>query len=266
MPAAMPQTRARTAVAEWVREITHHLERHATPERAAQEKRYLKSDLDFLGVAMPELRREAKAFVRAHAELERADLLALTHALWRSRVHELRSIAIGILELKRELLAEGDCDDLIELVRDAKTWAYVDWLATKVLGAIVAREAKAKKRLDRWARDDDFWVRRTALLCLHDPLLRGDGDFGHFARLATPMLGEKEFFIRKAIGWVLRSTAKRTPELSYAYVKQHAGEMAGLTFKEATRNLKPKQIATLTQLRSAALDQARLRSGVSRKT
>lgn len=65
------------------------------------------------------------------------------------------------------------------------------------------------------------------------------------------MLSEREFFIRKAIGWLLRSTAKRTPELTYAYAKQHAPKMSGLTFKEATRNLKPAQISALTQLRAA---------------
>ena len=29
------------------------------------------------------------------------------------------------------------------------------------------------------------------------------------------MLEEREFFIRKAIGWVLRETSKRRPELVY---------------------------------------------------
>jgi 3-methyladenine DNA glycosylase AlkD len=38
------------------------------------------------------------------------------------------------------------------------------------------------------------------------PLRRGDGDFDRFARYADAMLEEKEFFVRKAIGWVLRDT------------------------------------------------------------
>ena len=233
----------------WVRALTMSLKRQAKPERAAQEKRYLKSELDFLGVAMPQLRREAKQFVRAHRPISHAALIALARALWSKRVHELRSLAVGILELEHEQLGYADLSLLIELVRDAKTWALVDWLATKVFGPIVARDARAKKQLDRWARDQDFWVRRTALLSLHDPLLAGKGDFDHFARLATPMLQEREFFIRKAIGWILRSTAKRTPELTITYVSEHAAQMAGLTFKEATRNLPPRQIKRLTALR-----------------
>jgi len=56
--------------------------------------------------------------------------------------------------------------------------------------------------LDRWAADEDFWVRRAALLSLLRPLRRGEGDFGRCARYADMMLAEREFFIRKAIGWV----------------------------------------------------------------
>jgi 3-methyladenine DNA glycosylase AlkD len=233
-----------------VRELTAKLRRHASAERAAQEKRYLKSELDFLGVAMPDIRREAKAFVRAHGAIARETLFALTDALWKTRLHELRSTAVAILELQHAQLSAADLPWLLALIRDAKTWALVDWLATKVFGPIVAREPRAKKQLDRWARDEDFWVRRTALLSLHDELLAGRGDFAHFARLATPMLGEREFFIRKAIGWVLRSTAKRTPERTHAYVAEHAQAMSGLTFKEATRNLTAKQIKQLTALRT----------------
>ena len=137
------------------------------------------------------------------------------------------------------------------LVRDAKTWAHVDWLATKVLGALLVREPALGKQLDRWAKDKDFWVRRTALLALHDPILQGGGDFDHFARLAVPMLSEREFFIRKAIGWILRSASKRGPERTYAFVKEHARELSGLSFREAVKHLPAAQQRELTALRDA---------------
>jgi 3-methyladenine DNA glycosylase AlkD len=223
-----------------------------TRERAEQEARYLKSDLRFLGVTQPVLRREAKALARAHRALDAAALRALVERLWASRVHELRSLAIGVLELRPDLLRAADAAWLIDLVDRANTWAHVDWLAVKVIGGLVAREPRLARALDRWVKHPNFWVRRTALLALHDPLLAGKGDFDHFARLAAPLLSEKEFFIRKAIGWVLRSTAKRTPARTYAFVQRHGREMAGLTFKEATRALSPAQQQRLRALREAA--------------
>jgi len=236
-------------LAATVANIERTLARQGTRSRAENEQRYLKSDLRFLGATQPILRREAKAFVRAHRELDRATARALAERLWASRVHELRSFAIGVLELRGDLLQRADAAWLIGLVDGANTWAHVDWLAIKVIGALVARESALGRQLDRWARHPNFWVRRTALLALHDPLLAGAGDFEHFARLAAPMLGDREFFIRKAIGWLLRSTAKRTPERTYRFVEQHARQMAGLTFREATRALSPAQRRRLQALR-----------------
>ena len=49
------------------------------------------------------------------------------------------------------------------------------------------------------------------MLALLRPMRRDDGDFDRFAGYADAMLEEKEFFIRKAIGWVLRGPAKAPP-------------------------------------------------------
>ena len=235
------------------RELRAALTRGATRERAAGAKKYLKSTLTFLGANVPAVRREAKAFVRAHPELSARELESLSRRLWDSDVHELRSVAIGILEVARNSLRAVDAKWLIALVRRADTWAHVDWLAVKVIGPLVEREPGLRTRLDAWAKDPNFWVRRSALLAFHDALAAGRGDFEHFERLATPLLGEREFFIRKAIGWVLRASVRRGPERVVRFVERHAGEMSGLTFREATRLLPPTQQRRLQGLRAVAL-------------
>jgi 3-methyladenine DNA glycosylase AlkD len=248
--ATRKRPRATDPIGDHVATLRAQLEAQANPARAVQEKRYLKSEIEFLGVGMPALRKTAKAFARAH-ELDHDALLQLSAALWEHEVHELRTLAVAILELKQKQLSAADLPAIISLVRTAKTWALVDWLATKVIGPL-SDDPKARKQIDAWARDEDFWVRRTALLAHHDKLLQGAGDFDHFARLAKPMLDEREFFIRKAIGWVLRSTAKRTPQRTYAFVEKHAGQLSGLSFREAVRALPPAQQKKLLALREKA--------------
>ena len=49
------------------------------------------------------------------------------------------------------------------------------------------------------------------------------------------MLGEREFFIRKAIGWVLRETGKRQPDLVAAWLAPRAGRASGVTMREAVK-------------------------------
>lgn len=223
--------------ARWLDRLRRDLARQGTKRRALQEKRYLKSQLEFLGVGVPSIRREALAFVRAHPEMDRRALRALAEAAWASDVHELRSVAIAVLERRSDALTSSDAAWLLRLVHSSDTWAHVDWLSTKVIGALTARHRALDVTLDRWARHDSFWVRRAALLSFHDAFRAGEGDFDHFARLAVPMLGEPEFFIRKAIGWVLRAASLARSERVVAFVAQHAAALSGLSFREATRRL-----------------------------
>jgi 3-methyladenine DNA glycosylase AlkD len=212
-----------------------------TPTRAAGTKAYLKSDLRFYGTTMPDIRRAANDFAREHPDLSRTELRRIVNELWSTDVFELRSGGIALLSRYAELLDERDLPWLLGFVRSSKTWAHVDWLAADVIGGVVGESRTALARLPAWARHDNFWVRRTALLAQLRPLSHERGDFPLFARLAAPMLEEREFFIRKAIGWVLREVSKRRPELAFAFLREHRTRVSGLTLSEGAKYLPAAQ-------------------------
>ena len=67
------------------------------------------------------------------------------------------------------------------------------------------------------------------------------------------MLEEREFFIRKSIGWVLRETGKPQPDVVYAWLLPRAARASGVTIREAVKYLSPAQRAkVLTAYRSAS--------------
>ena len=59
------------------------------------------------------------------------------------------------------------------------------------------------------------------------------------------MLNEREFFIRKAIGWVLRETARKQPDLVYAWLEPRAGRASDVTAREAVKYLPNAQQETI---------------------
>ena len=87
------------------------------------------------------------------------------------------------------------------------------------------RGSIGRSDLDRWATDPDFWIRRSSLLAELKPLRNGS-DLGPFLRRANQMLDE-EFFIRKAIGWVLREVGKRRPDEVIAWLAPRTGRASG---------------------------------------
>lgn len=220
--------------------IHHQLRTAATPQRAASEKAYLKLDLAFTGTTVPQIRAIVLGWRQSQPGLERGHLLAVATELWSRPVFECRLAAVILLADRRQLLRAEDMALVERLLRESRTWALVDSLAADVAGSLAERFPELGSTLDRWSADDDFWIRRAAMLALLVPLRRGDlANFRKFAGYADRMLAEKEFFIRKAIGWILRETGKRHPEVVSDWLRPRAQRASGVTIREAVKYLPP---------------------------
>ena len=239
------------SAASLAQQIDAELRRHRNPARAVAEKAYLKSDLDFLGVGLPAMRAVLRSIKQQH-RLNRPGLIQLTTLLWDRPLFEWRMMAVLLLDAFESLLGRSDIALLERLIRQSKTWAFVDELSIAVTGRLVERWTGLVDDLDRWSVDDDFWIRRAALLALLPQLRRGAGDFERFGRYADRMLDEREFFIRKAIGWVLRETGKKQPDLVYAWLLPRCARASGVTVGEAVKYLAPYQRIALLAAYAAA--------------
>ena len=209
----------------------------ADPERAEGEKRYLKSDLEFLGATMRQIRAAVSEAAREQRAMTHDELLALADALWAVPMFERRMAAILVLDRFARLLSVVDVPLIERLLRESGTWALVDPLATDVLGGLVGRDPDGMTPiLDRWASDGDFWIRRSSLLAELRPI-RAGATLDRFLDRADPMLEEGEFFIRKAIGWVLREAGKRRPAEVTVWLAPRTHRSSGVTMREAVKYL-----------------------------
>jgi 3-methyladenine DNA glycosylase AlkD len=231
--------------------IVRELARHGNRERAVGGKAYLKSDLEFIGVTAPVLRKTVLAIARAQPLATSAALFQTVNELWKRRVFELRAAGVELLMHRDDLVTAASLPALQKLVRDSYTWALVDPLSTAVIGTLYERAPGIAKTLDAWAKHDDFWVRRAAMLAHLKQLRRGAGDFARFARYADAMLDEREFFIRKAIGWVLRETSKKRPALVADWLATRVARASGVTLREALKYLPASRRAELLTARSS---------------
>lgn len=195
----------------------------------------MKSDLAFHGITAKHLRDEAKAYCKAHP-FTHDTLVQAVDALFSTANFDLRWAGIALLERNPQLLTVDDLPWLIELARIGACWAFVDYLASQAFEPILERERSIATYVRRWAKDDNFWIRRIALLSQLRALRHGGGDFALFASIAATMILEKEFFIRKAIGWVLREVSKQRPALVRDFLLAHPA-CSGVTWREAVKYL-----------------------------
>ena len=86
-----------------------------------------------------------------------------------------------------------------------------------------------------WASDDNLWIRRSAILC--QMLAKDAMDIPLLEACIAPSLDSKEFFLRKAIGWVLRHYARTNPDYVRGYVAANAQRLSSLSKREALKHL-----------------------------
>ncbi|WP_231443081.1 DNA alkylation repair protein [Brevibacterium zhoupengii] len=242
--------------------IERELRAHGSSVRAEKERAYLKSELVHYGVGVPDTRAVVREALRG-AELDHEVVVALAEALWNpdligidAAVFDLRSAATMVLIQAKDHLGAGDSLFLERLLRQAHTWALVDPLAGDAVGPLAEYDPEFDPVLERWASDEDFWIRRSALLAHLRPLREGRGDFERFTRYADAMLEEKEFFIRKAIGWVLRDTARTRPDMVFKWMLPRADRASGVTMREVVKRLSPDQRDALLAARETSRSRA----------
>ncbi|NYE20436.1 DNA alkylation repair protein [Microbacterium immunditiarum] len=204
----------------------------ADPARAVGQQAYMKSAMPFHGVPVPEARRIARAV--AKSETDRDVLLEAALELWNDAAHrEERYAAMTLLGL-RPLRADPRLMPVVEhMVRTGRWWDITDELAHRLADAHDARPAVTAALVRRWSIDEDVWVRRIAILSQLGRRDRVDRDL--LADVIEPNIPEREFFIRKAIGWALREYARVDPEWVRRFVAEH--ELSPLSVREALKHL-----------------------------
>ena len=220
-------------------QLRQALRTHTDPNRAEHERRYLKSDDRFLGVTLPLGDRIAKDFRRACRDLPFSDIRAIAHALWQGEYHEEKRLAVQLLDLYCKALTREDWPLLLDWVRDAGSWDLIDDIATHLLGSLSERFSELDKELDWWITDANLWVRRAALVSYVLRLRHGTVAPARVRQLCDSLMQDREYFVKKALGWVLRECAVQDAEGTVAFLQRWNGSTARPIVREAIRKLDP---------------------------
>jgi 3-methyladenine DNA glycosylase AlkD len=218
---------------EFMARLTAAFEAARDPDRAAGMQSYMREQFPFLGLPAPAQRtlvRQALAGLPAPAG---ADLRAVALACWALPQREYQYAACLVLRRYVGRCPAAFLPTVRGLVTTKSWWDTVDTLAAHTVGPLVMAHPQLRDDMDAWARDDNLWVVRTAIL--HQLRYREATDERRLFAYCEAQAGHRDFFIRKAIGWALREYAKTDPSAVRDFV---AGTpLSGLSVREALKNL-----------------------------
>ena len=221
-----------------VTEIRQALAEHANPAKAEGMKRYMKSEMPYRGVQTPLLRRLCKEVFRRHSIPDKEDWQAAVLDLWRNASYrEERYAAMDLAGAKqyepfRTLDTRSLCE---EMIVTGAWWDYVDSIASHRLRELLEKyPTELSREMRAWSRDRDIWKRRSSIICQLNR--KSDTDLELLFECIDPNLSDPDFFIRKGIGWALRSLAWTYLETVETYKSQNRDRISPLSRREALKN------------------------------
>jgi 3-methyladenine DNA glycosylase AlkD len=171
----------------------------------------------FAGIIVPVQRKIAKEFLNlSFTELKE---------LLKSKVHEERLIALLILVEKYEKGVEKEKNKIFRFYIDNRkginNWDLVDLSAPKIIGHYLLN--KDKKLLYDFAKSDNLWDRRIAILATYSFIK--SGNFDDALRISDLLLNDKHDLIHKAVGWMLREIGKKNLAVEEIFLHQRYNKM-----------------------------------------
>ncbi|MFT7058011.1 MAG: 3-methyladenine DNA glycosylase AlkD [Pseudorhodobacter sp.] len=216
------------------------IEARAQPDKAEQMAAYHKAARRYLGTSNPDIDALCKDW-RAACDLPQR--LTLADGLWQSDIHEARIAAAKLLTQARIRPDDSDAWTLItSWVPEFDAWAIADHACIAAQKRIVADPT----RLDtvaEWTQSPLMWTRRAALVAtlpfakLNNPKPAELEAREQVLEWAASYLGDKDWFIQKAIAWWLRDLSKHDAPRTAAFLAEYGDLMKGWARKEAAQYL-----------------------------
>jgi 3-methyladenine DNA glycosylase AlkD len=203
------------------------------PEAATAMAAYMRDQFPFVGIKTTPRRAIDRQIVAGLDPPTEERLRVVAEECWRRPEREYQYFATEYLARHVAVCSAEALGWIRPLITTKSWWDTVDALAANVVGEIVRRHDGQAARMDQWVDDPDLWLARTAIL--HQLRWKAATDADRLFRYCLARAGDREFFIRKAIGWALREYSKTDPDAVETFVAHHETALSGLSRREALK-------------------------------
>ena len=204
------------------------------PKKAPAMAAYMKTTDPFFGVPRPARRALEKEIAATFRPENREDFERAILALWKGKERERRYLALAYASRFEKLATFETLRFYERLIREGQWWDTVDWIAGSLVSRLYLRERKrVEPVLKKWIDDENMWIRRSAILAhlAH----KTETNEALLFLFCSKRAHEKEFFIRKAIGWALRQYSKTSPKSVERFLKANDKKLSPLSVREGRK-------------------------------
>lgn len=209
------------------------LREQRNPENQLPMEKYMRNQFPFLGIKTPERRVILKEFLKEERD---AFFLEDAEYLYSLPEREFKYAAIHLLQKFQKEWTSKELPRLLTMALTEPWWDTIDSFAPNIFGPMALREEAVKESMRALIYKENLWKKRISILFQLKYKGKMDEDLLKEAILRN--LTTKEFFVDKAIGWVLREYAKTHEEFVLAFLKTEG--LSSLSRREGGKHLSNK--------------------------
>lgn len=203
-------------------------------EIAIGQGKYMKNHFKFFGIPAPKRKALQKSWVENKALPTKGQAFELAFALYQTPYRECHYLAIELIDKFSKKFDIDDIDEIEFFIKNQSWWDTVDFIAAKIVGNYFKLfPQKRDKMIDKWLKSNDLWLRRSAIL--FQLKYKKTLDTALLSAIILQNSNSNEFFINKAIGWILREYSKTNPKWVKNFIESHA--LHPLSVKEGSKYL-----------------------------
>ena len=185
------------------------------------------------------IRAVRKHFSKQFTELDRATVLEVAYELI-DRAAVPKFVAYELVLHHAPAMQAITAAEVEALGQGMNSWADVDSFGTLVAGPAWRNGRVRDEVIGRWAKSEDRWWRRAALVStvpLHAAAKADNGAAEKTLVMCRLLLQDRDDMVVKALSWALRAMAKREPKLVKAFIAENRGDLAARVVREVRNKL-----------------------------
>lgn len=220
---------------EFIDTLKIEFEKNKNAKVAAEQKAYMRNQFEFYGLNAKERREIQKPFFIQKHLPKKNELSVIVKTLWEKPQREYQYFSQELAFKYVKQLEQKEIRLFEYMVTHKSWWDTVDFVANKLMGEYFKTYPEQKdKYVRKWLKSNNIWLQRSALL--FQLKYKKDLDTELLSSIINSLSGSKEFFINKAIGWVLREFSRTNPKWVIEFVNKT--ELSTLSKKEALKLIK----------------------------
>jgi len=225
---------------ELFNQIQQALKESIDPKRAEWAKTNYPSQLTILGVINPDLKIILKEVLKELKKEPPERTINLVKQLIDSKILENVQLAYEILDKHQKAFAALTAKETLEIRTGQDNWVLVDYYAGLIAGPKWRDGILKNEVLYNWLESENFWDRRTAVVCtvaLNQKARGGTGDPKRTLDICKRIITDKNDMVAKALSWALRELAKRETEPVIQFIEDYKNVLPKRVLREVGRKL-----------------------------